>query len=36
MKSMERPPKSDQHHPLRVWLVAGLGLFAARNVLAAE
>jgi hypothetical protein len=36
MKSMERPSQSDRHHPLLVWLVAGLGLFAARNVLAAE
>ena len=36
MKSNERPSKSDQHHSLLVWLVAGLGLLAAKNVLAAE
>ena len=36
MKSMERPSKSDQHHSLLVWLVAGVGLLAAKNVLAAE
>jgi MYXO-CTERM domain-containing protein len=36
MKSMERLSKSDQHQSLLIWLVAGLGLFAARDVLAAE
>jgi hypothetical protein len=34
MKSIERPSKSQ--HSLLVWLVAGMGLLAARNVLAAE
>ena len=36
MKSIQRPSKSHQHHSLLVWLVAGLGLLAAKNVLAAE
>jgi MYXO-CTERM domain-containing protein len=36
MKSIERPSRSDQHPYLHACLVAGLGLFAARNALAAE
>jgi len=36
MKSMNRPSKSDRYQSLLVWLVAGLGLLAAGNVLAAE
>jgi MYXO-CTERM domain-containing protein len=36
MKSVERLPKTGQQHSLLLWLVAGLGFFAARNVFAAE
>ena len=36
MKSMQRSSRSDPRHPRLAWLVAGLGLFAAGNVLAAE
>jgi MYXO-CTERM domain-containing protein len=36
MKFIERPSRNAQHHPMLVWLVAGLGLFAARNARAAE
>jgi MYXO-CTERM domain-containing protein len=36
MKSMQRSSRSDPRHSRLTWLVAGLGLFAAKNVLAAE
>ena len=36
MKSVERLSKTGQQHSLVLWLVAGLGLFAARNVFATE
>ena len=36
MKSVERTSKRVGQHSLPIWLVAGLGLFAAKNVFAAE
>ena len=36
MKAVERRSKTGQPHALLLWLVAGLGLFAARNVFATE
>ena len=36
MKSVERLSKTGQQHFLVLWLVAGLGLFIARNVFATE
>jgi hypothetical protein len=36
MKSVERQSKTGQQHRLLIWLVAGLGSFAARNALATE
>jgi hypothetical protein len=36
MNTKERPSRSQQHHSLLVWLGAGLVLFVAKNVSAAE
>ena len=36
MKSAKCPSKTRQQHSLLRWLVAGLGLFAAKNAFAAE
>jgi len=36
MKSVERISKTGHRHSLLLWLVAGLGFFAAKNVFATE